>query len=163
MAATFTDGEIDALIKERKLLPPDWHNLIRLKSKRSHDEVNLELTGAAGSKFCLILRKSRKNPLDFSVILSARIPESNQLFRLRRYNGNSHQHTNRIERQTFRDFHIHTATERYQDECGWNEDGYAESTDRYGDLSGAWDCLVRDANLVIPPDAQTGIFTQEVQ
>jgi len=95
--------------------------------------------------------------------LAVRIPESNQLFRLRRYNGNSHQHTNHIERQGFRDFHIHFATERYQEECGWNEDGYAESTDRYDDFSGAWGCLISDANLVVPPDAQIDIFTREVQ
>lgn len=162
MAVTFTDDEIDALIKERKLLPANWRNLTRLKPKRGHDERNLELTGAAGNRFCLILRKSRKNPLDFSVILAVRIPKSNRLFRLRRYNGKSHAHTNRIERQTFRGFHIHTATERYQ-ERGDNEDDYAESTDRYGDFQGAWGCLASDANLVALSDTQTDIFTQEVE
>lgn len=163
MAVTFTDDEIDALIKERKPLPANWRDLIRLKSKGGHDERDLELTGAVGNKFRVILRKNRKNALDFSVVLAVHIPQSNQLFRLRRYNGNSHQHTNRIEGATFHDFHIHSATERYQEECGWNEDGYAESTDRYGDFSGAWVCLINDANLVIPPDVQTDIFTQEVQ
>ncbi|MDZ7814842.1 MAG: DUF1828 domain-containing protein [Planctomycetota bacterium] len=34
---------------------------------------------------------------------------------MRRYNGKSHQHTNKIEGNTFFDFHIHQATERYQE------------------------------------------------
>ena len=55
------------------------------------------------------------------------------LFRLRRYNGRSHQHTNKIEEITFYDFHIHTATERYQD-AGYAEEHFAEVTDRYVDF-----------------------------
>jgi len=153
MKVTFTDEKINALIKERKPLPAKWRDLIHPKSKCGHDERSLELTGDAGGKFRVIFRKSQKNALDFSVILAVHLPESNRLFRLRRYNGNSHWHTNRIESKTFRDFHIHTATERYQ-ECGLDEDGYAELTDRYGNFLDAWGCLINDANLVIPPEVQ---------
>ena len=84
----------------------------------------------------LMFRQSTFNPLDFSVILGYIIPNTNQVFRLRRYNGKSHEHTNWLEQEKFYDFHIHTATERYQI-AGWNEDGYATPTDRYSDHHGA--------------------------
>ena len=89
------------------------------------------------------------NHLDFSIILAVQIPQSNQLFRLQRYNGNSHQHTNLIEKETFRDFHIHRATERYQ-LVGVREDAYATPTARYGDFDGALDCLYDDSNFKFP-------------
>jgi len=53
--------------------------------------------------------------LDFSIILAYCPEASNQLFRLRRYNGKSHEHTNTIEADKFYNYHIHTATERYQE------------------------------------------------
>ena len=93
------------------------------------------------------------NTLDFSAILAVHIPQSNRLFRLRRYNGKSHEHTNSIEGDTFYGYHIHTATERYQ-EIGAREDAYAEVTDRYNDLDGALDCLLHDAGFDVPPDEQ---------
>ena len=61
-------------------------------------------------------------------------------------NGKNHQHTNRLESETFHDFHMHTATERYQD-AGFREDTYAERTDRFADVFGAYRCLVQDAHI----------------
>jgi hypothetical protein len=159
MAATYSDQEIAALIQERKPLPADWRNRVRLRPKRGHEERDLELTGDGGGEFRMILRQNRINRLDFSLILAVRVPQSNQLFRLRRYNGKSHEHTNHIEDQTFYDFHIHMATERYQ-EIGTREDAYAEPTDRYGDFHGALRCLIDDANLEVPPEAQGQLFEE---
>ena len=48
---------------------------------------DLELSGDGGGEFRLILRQNRINPLDFSIILALRVPTSNQIFQLRRYNG----------------------------------------------------------------------------
>ena len=93
------------------------------------------------------------NALDFSAILAVHVPQSNRLFRLRRYNGKSHEHTNSIEGDTFYDYHIHIATERYQ-EIGAHEDAYAEITNRYDDLESARDCLFSDATFDVPPDPQ---------
>lgn len=157
MAVTYSDGEIAVLLQERKPLPPDWRNRIRLRPKRGHDEQQLEMRGDQGSEFHLILRQNKINPLDFSIILAVRVPQSNQLFRLRRHNGKSHEHTNHIEAATFYDFHIHIATERYQ-EIGAREDAYAEPTDRYGDFHGALHCLIDDSNLDAPPEAQRSLF-----
>lgn len=157
MAGIYSDQEIEALLRERKPLPDNWRDQVRLRPKRGHQERDLEIIGNAGNQFRLILRQNRINPLDFSIILAVRVPQSNQLFRLRRYNGRSHEHTNHIEDETFYDFHIHVATERYQ-EFGTREDAYAEATDRYGDFHGALRCLLADAGLVVPPTVQGDLF-----
>ena len=153
MAVTYLDQEIESLVNERKPAPADLRKGVRLKPKRGHDEGQLDLTGEAGNEFRLIFRQNIINRLDFSVILAVRVPASNQVFRLRRYNGKSHEHTNHIEDVTFYDFHIHFATERYQ-ERGEREDAYAEPTNRYGDFQGALRCLINDGNLEIPAELQ---------
>ena len=111
--------------------------------------ISLDLSG---NEFRLILRHNSINPLDFSVILAVRVPRTNRLFRLRRYNGKSHEHKNSVEKEIFYDFHIHTATQRYQVLENKKEDKYAEVTDRYGDFNGALECLLEDAGF--PPDPQ---------
>ena len=157
MAVTYSDREIAVLLQERKPLPPDWQNRMRLRPKRGHKEQHLQLTGNQGSEFHLILRQNTINPLDFSIILAVRVSQSNQLFRLRRHNGKSHEHTNHIEDKTFYAFHIHIATERYQ-EIGTREDAYAEPTDRYGDFHSALHSLIDDTSLYASPEAQRGLF-----
>jgi hypothetical protein len=117
----------------------------------------LDITGANGSEFRLILRQSLFNILDFSTILAYYGKSSSQVFRLRRYNGKSHEHTNKIERQTIYDFHIHYATERYQ-HSGLREDAYAEATTRYSDIQGALNCLIQDCGLVLPSNGQELLF-----
>ena len=159
MAITYSDQEIATLMQERKPLPADWHKRTRLKPKRGHHEQHMDLTGEAGNEFRLIFRRSSINRLDFSVILAVRVSGTSQWFRLRRYNGKSHEHTNHIEDETFHGFHIHFATERYQ-EFGTREDAYAEPTDRYGDFDGAFLCLRDDANLKIPDEPQYGLFEE---
>lgn len=160
MAVTYLDKEIVDLVKEHKSLPADWRKRVVLKPKRGHSQQQLDIMGDAGSEFRLILRQSRRNPLDFSIILAVRVPGSNQLFRLRRYNGKSHEHLNSIEDVKFYDFHIHLATERYQ-EIGMREDAYAEPTDRYSNFQGALRCLIKDANLALPPESQGNLFAEE--
>ena len=159
MAGTYSDAEIAVLLRERKPLPTDWRSRMRLRPKRGHSERDIDVTGDGENEFRLILRQNTINRLDFSIILAVAVPKSNQLFRLRRYNGKSHEHTNHIEGDTFYDFHIHEATERYQ-EMGTREDAYAEPTDRYGDFHEALRCLIKDANLDIPPAAQASLFEE---
>ena len=153
MAVRLTDFEITQLLEVAKPVPADFRSKLKLRPKRGHVERDLEVKGEEGSRFKLILRNSLSNPLAFSAILTYQLPQSNQFFRLRRYNGKAHEHTNVIERQTFYEAHIHEATERYQ-ELGGKEDGYARPTGRFVDLDGAVDCLIEDCNLVLPPDLQ---------
>jgi Family of unknown function (DUF6978) len=157
MAVLLTDAEIEHLLSEAKPLPAAYRSRIKTKPKRGHSERELDVRGGEGSEFRLILRQSTLNALDFSVILAYRPPGSNQLFRLRRYNGKSHQHTNPIEGNSFYDFHVHTATERYQD-YGLREDTFAEPTDRYGDLAGALKGMLDECGFELPADPQASLF-----
>jgi hypothetical protein len=157
MAARYTDSDIQQLLAERKLLPDEYRKKLNLREKRGHREAELSVTGAAGVEFRLIARQNSLNVLDFSIILAVCPAGSNQLFRLRRHNGKSHEHTNQIEASTFYDFHIHMATERYQ-ELGMREDAYAEATDRFGDFDSALRCRVDDCGLEISPDPNLHFF-----
>ena len=97
--------------------------------------------------------------LIFRVILVYRPPTSNLIFRLRRYNGKSHEHTNTLEGNTFYDFHIHQATQRYQD-IGGREDAFAEPTDRFADFQQAISCLFNDCAFQLPYDPQGRLFEE---
>jgi hypothetical protein len=142
-----TEPEIARLLSEPKPLPDNFFARSWPKPKRGHRESELAFTGASGSQFRLMFRMALVNQLDFSIILAVELPNRNALFRLRRYNGRSHEHTNRIEGMRFYDFHIHQATERYQ-ALGAAEDAYAVPTTRYSDFEGALQCVVSDCACV---------------
>lgn len=154
MTTKLTDEQIAALIEEEKALPSGYREALignKMKPDDAHKRGDVKVLGAQGSNFHLIVRQSKLNPLNFSVILSYEFKETTGLFLLRRYNGKSHWHTNKLEGNTFRDFHIHYATERYQ-ERDFREEEYAEVTDRYSDLGGALNCLIMDCKCILPPD-----------
>ena len=146
MPIRYTDQEIGELVQERKSLPTDWRNQLVTRIRRSNKERHLDVIGDLGNKFRIIIRQSQFNESSFSVVLGVYDPLLNQLFRLRRYNGNDHTHTNEIEKVKIQGFHIHFATARYQSR-GLREDDYAETTKRYKDVNGALECLIADANL----------------
>lgn len=148
MTVRYTDQQIETLLLERKGLPENWQARTRMSDKRKHKERHIGIEGADGSEFRIILKQSKVNVLDFSVILGVLMPKSNLLFRLRRCNGKSHHHTNQIEGNSFYDFHVHMATEHYQ-EMGMREDAYAQTTDRYGSFDGALQCLFDDASISV--------------
>lgn len=160
MTVVLTDTEIAGLLAERKVLPHDYLARIQAKPKRGHKERELAISGDQGNDFRLVVRQSIINPLDFSAMLMYCPRDTNQLFRLRRHNGRSHEHTNKIEGDKFYEFHIHMATERYQD-LGVREDSFAEPTDRFTDLGGAIDCLLADCGFD-RRNLQTSIFGEEV-
>ncbi len=159
MAAIFSDRDISDLIQERKPLPDDYRTRIQARPKWGHKERELDIKGAEGGDYRLILRQSISNPLDFSIILAYRPQNSNQLFRLQRYNGKSHEHSNPIEGETFYDFHKHQATERYQ-EIGAREDTYAKPTDRFADFQQAITCMLKDCGFEMPLDSQGRLFEE---
>jgi hypothetical protein len=149
VSARYSDQNIKLMLQERKLLPRDYRTQIKLRDKRGHKERELDIQGDNESQFKIIMRQSDFDQFDFSVILAFCPNDTNQIFRLRRYNGKSHQHTNKIEAETFYGFHIHMATERYQD-LGTREDTYAEQTDRYSDLQTALQCMLEDCGFDVP-------------
>lgn len=157
MPVRYSDIEIRKLIDEKKPLSGDGPSRLALKEKRGHRERDIEVTGGNGSLFRLIIRQSKKNPMNFSVVLGFSSPGSNLLFRLLRHNGKGHPHVNRIEGEKFYDFHIHQATERYQD-LGMDEDAYAERTDRFEDFDSALECMLEDGNFTVPDELQLTLF-----
>ena len=153
MEITYTDQEIAELIEERKMLPDNWLNQLYKNDKNGSVVVN----GDNGNTFRIIARQNKIRPSDFSVILAVIVPLLNRTFRLRRYNGWTDPHKNPIENGKINRFHIHFATERYQ-EIGYDEETYAEETDRYSDLGGALQCLIDDANFEQPPQSELTTF-----
>ncbi len=145
------------MVKEPKPLAEGYRRQTKFRAKRGHKEWELDLKGTEGNQYRLIARQSIFNALDFSIILSYVPADSNQLFRLQRYNGKSHEHTNHIEEESFYDFHIHKATERYQ-ELGSREDGYAELSDRFYDYPSALRCMLEDCGFSIPENPQQELF-----
>jgi len=149
MGEILSDAEIVTLISEPKIIPRGLIRTMRVTKKRKHTEFDHHVTGERGSRFILKLRQNTIDAFDFSAILLYVPAKGGHEFRLRRYNGRHGEHTNKLENQTFYEYHIHTATQRYQ-ECGIREDGYAEVTDRYVDLQSATMCLLKDCGFRHP-------------
>jgi hypothetical protein len=157
-----SEAEAARLLEELKPLPTDWRERLELRPKRGHSERELDVAGVDGSQFRVILRQSQLNAFDFSAIIGWRPDDSTRVIRLRRYNGRSHRHTNKLEREQIEGFHIHILTERYQ-QSGFREDSYATATDRYGTLQEALACLISDCNLVPPPEDQLDLLDVRTQ
>ena len=152
-----TDAQISALLAEPKPLPRDYKRLLNLRAKNAHHGSQLAITASSGRLIELFLRQAI-NPIDFSAIFGYHSPATGRIFRLRRYNGKSHRHGNRIEGDTFYDFHIHMATERYQ-ALGSREDTYAQPSARFYNLTTALDCLIEDCGFGVP--TQANLFSSD--
>lgn len=154
MVAILTDQQITDFINEKKNISgipePSF------KSRRSSQHFEQDIEGERGNMFKIIIRVSNKNPMDFSVILAVKI--GSKLFRLKRYNGDSHDHTNEIEKEHISGCHIHKATQRYQ-EKGYREEGYAQKSDKYSDWKKALSILINENNFQINvPKEQRRLF-----
>ena len=156
MASTLADTEIMDLLEEEKPLPEKYRDRLQPKRKSAyqHEERELEVNTPSGHSFRIIIRRNSQNILDFSIILSYYDKASNTWLRLVRYNGKHPSfHTNKIERNSFHDFHIHKATERYQ--LGdYPIDGYAEVTNAYSTFEEALNAFLKDCHFESPPSLQ---------
>lgn len=160
MSIVFSDEQIQALIEEPKPLSADYRNRLALRNKRGHRSQALIVRGTGDHEFHLILRQSMTNALNFSVILGVTVPGTNRVFRLRRYNSQTHPHTNSLERSTIiYKPHVHRATARYQ-EVGTAEEAFAEPTERFSTLTEAVDCMLRESGFILPEGAQLGLFEE---
>lgn len=144
-----SDSEIQNLISEPKDFKCEFKAFLsKSKEKQGHKENEFIIKRPDGSKFKIMIRQSKYNALDFSIILGFIKPNSNILIRLKRYNGKSHEHQNQIEKTPrFYNFHIHEITERYQLAGQYKPEHYAEPTNRYSDISTAWTCFANDCNI----------------
>ena len=151
MPDTVPDLEISGMITEAKPLPWNWQTqLVNLKDKSEFIEGEFQLVGNNGTWFRVIVKQHSTYRNNFTIVLAATLHTGIEI-RLLRYDGSNHAHLNKIEGNRIRrKAHIHRATERYQ-KVGWEfHDGYAEATNRYYDLSGAWECFWADTNLSNP-------------
>ncbi len=142
-----TDTEIQSLIDEEKLLPPDFREALKLKSRPDlkFKTCDIAVRSRSGRNFQIKVRLSTLNKFNFSVILIY-IDKNGIDHILRRYNGNYHEHKNKLEKNMINGFHIHKATERYQLLCN-KIDGYAELTDSYSAWGDALNQMIEDCNL----------------
>ena len=161
-----TDREIQDLIDEPKQMNRSAGSLLQgMKIKRgrgtSYQQNSLKFSRSNGEgEWLIYLRCNRENPFDFSCGLGFIPKGRGQAFTLIRYNGKSHQHTNRLENEeTFYDFHIHRATEKYQ-KSSYDDEHHAQPTDLYTNLHGAFKILLADckATDVNSDDRQTRLF-----
>ena len=142
------------MIAEGKELPYSWlQTTMTLRVRGGSAESFIDFTGADGTAFRILVRQNQQRPDDFSVIIMAILTQpvvpGKPEFRLLRYDGGGHAHKNTIEgnRIPYKP-HIHRATERYQTRTRQRRpDGYAEETQRYQNLAGAWSCFCNDVNL----------------
>ncbi|MBI5002127.1 hypothetical protein HZC31_01970 [Candidatus Woesearchaeota archaeon] len=144
-----SDKQINEYLNEKKILPKTFRP--SLKEKNYYLQYEHEINGELGNIFKIIIRQSKQNPLDFSVILGVVI--ENTLFRLKRYNGDSHDHPNSIEKTKVSGFHIHMATQRYQ-EAGFREEGFAEKCIKYNDWKAALDLMLKENNFIFEVDKE---------
>ena len=160
---TLTDERILELIREPKPLPDGLSPSPKLTMRNRFWRRDFEFISDAGNSFVIKLRQSADNFTEFSVILGYRLPGLSKVFILRRYNG-KHQHTNPIEANKFRDFHRHTATERYQ-RRGCKDEHFAEIDKRFSNMDGAIDCLIRDCGFQVPepPNETLPLFQEPLQ
>ena len=158
MLITYSDEEIEELIKERKSLESGWRNKLVLRRHRLCEQAFMDMKGQEGNRFRIIMRRNTLEPEDFSAVLVVFPHSRRNPFRLRRYNG-PHHHYNAKERTKVKGCHIHMATQRYQ-ESGLKEDGYAVPTERFSDLENARACLFEDCAVDIAPDSQHEVISR---
>lgn len=152
MLSIISDAQIADLIREAKTTPNGLSPAVKLNEHGKHKRKEFQVSSASGNEFVVKLRQNTLDVLDYSAILGYRIPQSNVVFRLRRYNG-KHTHTNPIEKEKIDGFHVHEATERYQ-RRGPKEDSYATLTTRHTTLQDAIQCLLEDCGFDAPPREQ---------
>jgi hypothetical protein len=146
-----SDNQIAELLDEKKPVPKSWRSKLLPKKKNNafHKERELKIKTESGNRFILFVRENLGLANDFTVGIRF-VSATGVNYCLRRYNGNSHKHTNHLERmngevnQSFAgEFHIHYATERYL-KCRKRIDGYAEPTNQFSSLQTALDSIVAD-------------------
>lgn len=141
---SLTDEKIAELIGMPKAAVNDD---VKEKRKGMHLQKNYEIIAKSDKniRFELFTRQNMEMAEDFSCGIRWLAPGGEDMI-LVRYNGSSHPHPNKIERNRL-EFanHIHRTTERYI-EIG-KPDGFAEITDRYTTMNGAFNCLLRDCNV----------------
>lgn len=154
-----TDADLTEMRLEQKMKLSGT----RPKAKQQFIEQQFELHSLSGGSRQYRLYKRHHPTLTavFSVGLAVRIGDD--WLTLCRYNGSYHPHRNELERNRLIDVcHIHTATLRYILQ-GKHPDGFAEATDRYESIDGAFRCMLIDCKIAgIVPDGDNDPTTYDL-
>lgn len=139
-----TDAEIDQLLKMPKTVKNPG---ARSKKQKGSDQINYEVVSDSGEQFRLIKRQNLRVEDDFSCGLLY-VKENGETVMLARYNGSSHVHRNPLgdAPDSHMQCHIHRATERYI-AAGRKAEHFAEPTDRYSDVEGAFSAILSDCKI----------------
>lgn len=117
-----------------------------MQMKNGMKKRNIKLKDNKNNFYQIYLRQNIQNKNDFSCGLSLEL-ENKTYFTLVRCNGNSHIHTNSLEKEKLEYcFHIHLATEKYI-KAGKKADGFAEKTDEYDTIEKACQFLLKKCNI----------------
>lgn len=144
-----TDAKINEYITEKKILPENFDPVPKETGNALHYEK--EIPGEKGNVYKIIIEQLKKCPFDFSVIFG--VVQGKTIFRIKRYNGPSHLHTNGIERNKIKGCHIHVATQRYQ-ERKFKEEGYAIPTKKFTDWKTALKLMLEENNFLYHTDKE---------
>ncbi len=152
---SLTDEKILELIQIPKVVVSDD---VKEKRKGKHLQKNFEIVAKSDEniRFEIFTRQNLEIVEDFSCGLKWLAPGGEDMI-LVRYNGSSHPHPNKIEKNRL-DFvnHIHRTTERYL-QMG-RPDGFAELSDKYSNMTGALKCLSQECNVEGIGDLQEELF-----
>lgn len=159
-----TDTEISSLLARRKVLPSNWRSKLHKRSKPTDGHTRNEIVIKDNKEiFSIKSRQNSNNPLDFSIIFVYTNSNNNKYIILRCNCIHPSEHTNRWEKlhglsnHTFPpDFHIHKATQRYQEE-ELRIEGYAEPTENYSDYHTAFDHFMKISGFDDPGDEDTNL------
>lgn len=125
----------------KRVANPKARWLTKPKGKPTHKQCNYKASGInEEDRFSVYLRQNLYDPSDYSCGIIY-IPRSSPSLTLARYNGSSHPHGDILYRP-----HIHRATAKAIS-AGKKPESEAKETQRYGTLSGALACLVKDFNI----------------
>jgi len=147
---SMTDDRIDSLLKTpKRIINP----AARMVPDANHDRQDYVVQSVDGSEnFKVFARQNKTVNDDFSCGLMWVSPGGESMI-LTRYNGSSHEHPNKIEKNKISyDCHIHLATERYI-KANMRPESFATKTDAYKTCEGALHSLVTEWNI-------TGIETK---
>lgn len=153
-----TDNDIDNLIRGDKFLQASVLNNSKWKIVGAHRKKEVPVSDMQGNdSFAVFWRQTTYDALDFTVGLSYKVPDSTQRINLIRCNGKSHTHTNKLEGNKLEvTFHIHRATEKYQN-MGFKAEDHAETTDKYSTMDEAFKYLCLLTSVRIGDRTQTGL------
>lgn len=119
-------------------------------SKEGHEQVNYKVIASdnSGHQFEVYKRQNLRKGMedDFSCGINWIAPNGESLT-LKRYNGPSHDHLNKLEKERLGHFcHVHLATEKYI-KANRKAEGFAVISDKYKSVDGAFHCLITDCNI----------------